>query len=1249
MVMRFGKTFLFTLVLAILTTSTAAAKSVIVELNGDSAAIAAAKARAAGQPMSASAIEAHRTSLAAAQQKFLAALAAKGIPFTVGGITIEGTRIDFAYTLVFNGINLVVDPGVVGSILAMPQVKAVHEDEVLRTQLDASVNYINAPKVYGAIKEVTQFDDFREGYEGQGVYLSVIDSGIQWHHEMFGGDLTPPRLGVLPPSTNSNQKIVYYLPLGDVVVEDGLGHGTHVAATAAGYQGFAPGPDNLPLTGDEHPIHGVAPQAKILSYKVCSDSLSIAGTAGGPIGGCLSAAITMAIEDSMSPRTVTGFPKPVAHVINMSLGGAGTPDSVTALAADNAVRLGAVVVAAAGNSGPGPSTAGAPCVGRLVTCVANSIDPHGAWSADVLASSSFPKLQVGGVTPANNYSTAANTRNIQISPMAGAPPPPQGSLAQYYVFVSGGETPLAFPASVAGRIALVRTTMQATFAQVANSAALAGAVGLIMRTDLANPTAVKTTIPAAALNTADFDYLVGLIGLGATPPSGTISNHPLRLNPFFGKTTMNSSSSRGPVAGYAQVKPDVTGPGTNILAAMPLTSLLGVLAQSNYGSISGTSMASPHVAGAAVLVKQAHPTWTPDMIRAALANTSTNLRDEKGNAKTTDVERTMDQGAGLIDVYEAVNVKALMGVESNDINLPSFLGSHSFANVPSINARAVVTRSVNVTLRDVSGSGGTYALSVSNNRNLGNAISAAVSPASVTVPANGSVTFTATLSVDGNALTTGGPLEVEWYVSADSANESLRMPFYARLTQTMPAAATMNPIADDATPDAEAGVDRDGRFTLSWSYPANEVARPCGYRIEEAQATASGTIWYDDAEQINAGGNSKWSGADWTSKPHTGTGSLGYSPVYIDERAVSLTMAADLALPLSLVTLTFDSAEDIELDFDYGHVDISADGGATFTTLATYTGVFTGERTVNLSAFAGRNVRVRFRLVSDQLMSTPLHQGWTVDNIRIRAGAAFSAIGTVAGGTTSMAIGGKSNGTYSYRVTALFGTCSSNPFVGTPSNIQNISVNVATRPPLAAFTATPNPAVANETVVFDASASADQDSVSGGGAMTYHWSFGDGATLSSTNATVTHAYTAAGTYRVLLTVVDDDGESSSSEAFQGVSEPNASIAGAGYVPSSSSKSNFGVDISMLAGAPDGKVDWHDHASKLKVTSTRITRVERNGTTAVVYGECTVNKRTPSTFVMELSDGGATDTVTMRLGNGYVASGAVGGGDVIVKE
>src|SRR5829696_4355452 len=105
----FSKVFLSGLVLVILSTISAAAKGVIVEFNDPPAAIAAAKARAAGTPMSADAIQAYRNTLAAAHQKFLTALASKGVSFNVNGISIDNVRVDFAYTLVFNGIALNVD------------------------------------------------------------------------------------------------------------------------------------------------------------------------------------------------------------------------------------------------------------------------------------------------------------------------------------------------------------------------------------------------------------------------------------------------------------------------------------------------------------------------------------------------------------------------------------------------------------------------------------------------------------------------------------------------------------------------------------------------------------------------------------------------------------------------------------------------------------------------------------------------------------------------------------------------------------------------------------------------------------------------------------------------------------------------------------------------------------------------------------------------------------------------------------
>jgi subtilisin family serine protease/PKD repeat protein len=1242
-----------------LTSAAFAAESIIVELNQEPAAMAAARARAAGTPMSDDQIETYRQSLSAAQDQFLAALDTAGIPYTVGGQDVDSplgsVRVPFRYTLVFNGINLVVPGSSIPAIEQMPQVRKVHPDEMLYTTLDRSVPYVRAPEVYGAIHELTPFDDFREGFEGQGIYVSIIDTGVEWFHEQFGGDLTPPRLGVEPATSGKNGKVVYYLPLGDLVVEDGVGHGTHVAATAAGYLGFAPGPDRLPLTDDDIALHGVAPQAKILSYKVCSDAVSIPGSLTGVIGGCLSAAITMALEDSVSPRTINGFPKPVAHVINLSLGGSGTPDSVTAIAADNAHRAGAVVVAAAGNSGPGAGTAGAPCVGRLVTCVANSIDPSGAWTFDVLSPTAVNRLIPGAVTPASHLPAASGERQqIQLISMSGTPAPPAGSVAQYYVYVVGGETPLAYPPSVSGRIALVSGGgLPATFGQIANSAAAAGAVAVILRSETANPTAVIAPIPGANLPPEQFDYLVSLMNAGATPPNGTLSTHPIRLNSFYSDITLNSSSSRGPVAGFGQVKPDITAPGTSILAAVPPASLLGALAQSNYASINGTSMASPHVAGAAALVRQAHPSWSPDMIRTALMNTSTNLRDNDGVPKEDGPanERVLSQGAGLLDVYAAVNAQALMGVSSNDPMLPTILGSHSFGVVPAINAQAVVTRTVTVTMQDVSGAAGTYDLAIADNHNLHlSGVSASVTPSSVELGANETATFEVAISIDGNAITSGDLLEVEWYVRAARRNsdERLGMPFYLRATPTLPAAAVLHPIEDDAIPDQENGIDRDGNYLLRWSYPGEEQATPCGYRIEETLAGGSGTLYYDDAEELMLNGvNSQWSGSFWNTAPHPGTGSMGYATIYIDQNTAAIT-SGTIALPNAQISLTFASFEDIELDFDYGHVDVSEEGG-TWRTLATYTGFFSGERSLDLSEFAGSSVRIRFRLVSDQLVSFPAHLGWFIDDIRIQSGAAFDTIAEPSWGTNTLEVNGRSDGTYAYRVVALFGNCASDPFATTPSNVEQITVSIATAPPVASFTSSPNPSNIGESVTFDASASHDQDQVGGApGIVQYHWSFGDGTTRTTPDAVTTHTYAAAGSYRVTLTVTDNDGESASTESIHTVRQADASISGGGHLPSGDRKVTFGIDVATSGGVPSGSFVWNDHAQKVKIRSTSISDVSRSGNQATVTAGCTINKSESATCVITLVDNGETgDTISLEAGD-YAHGGTLSGGGIEIQ-
>ncbi|HWS90184.1 MAG TPA: S8 family serine peptidase [Pyrinomonadaceae bacterium] len=782
------------------------AVTVIVELKGEPAAVYLARARQQGRTVSAEELQTYRAQLAAQQDRFLAALVSRGVN---GALAARGVKnydgslaatVPLRYTLVYNGLALKVPAASVPALKTMPEVKGVRPDAMLYTQLDQSVKYVEAPRVYGAAAELSQFDDLREGYEGQGMYLAVIDTGIDWTHPMFGGDPTPPRLAVAPVSAAvpTNRKVVYYLPLTDIAAEDGFGHGTHVASTAAGYLAQHPGADGLPNTGDDIRLHGVAPQAKLMSYKVCSDIKSTVSQVQ-PIGGCANSDTIMALEDAMSPFTLTGQPKPVPHVINLSLGGSGGPDEPTAVACSNAALAGATVVAASGNSGPGDGTTGSPAAGRHVISVGATAHPGNSASA-------FKVDVVGGL------------QGIHANLVEGSAAVP-ANFQHNYVYCGVGDTPDQFPSSVRGRIALIArgSTVDADaagtglFANKAAQAALAGAVGVIIYNnvdgEIEGVTAYATTIPTLGISKANGEYLKSAIGSSEV---GAVSAKQLRVSATGGsfEPSMAGFSSRGPVRGFGQVKPDVSAPGVAVLAAVPPASLLGAIGAlegtPNYAHVDGTSMASPHAAGAAVLVRQAHLDWTADMVRTALINTATNPRSAAGAPQQdgpVSADSIIAQGGGLINVYEAVNAKALMGVKGDGIERPGILGSHSYGEVPVVNSRVTHTATVPVTVRDLSGQGGTYNLGVANNRDLQLAgIGVALSQTSVAVPPNGEATFNVNATLDGDALrdvmaakTYGSQvlferLQLQWFVTARRADggESLRMPFYFRPAASLP-------------------------------------------------------------------------------------------------------------------------------------------------------------------------------------------------------------------------------------------------------------------------------------------------------------------------------------------------------------------------------------------------------------------------------------------------------------------------------
>jgi hypothetical protein len=143
-----------------------------------------------------------------------------------------------------------------------------------------------------------------------------------------------------------------------------------------------------------------------------------------------------------------------------------------------------------------------------------------------------------------------------------------------------------------------------------------------------------------------------------------------------------------------------------------------------------------------------------------------------------------------------------MGITGDGIIQPSILGSYSFGSVPVINSRVTHTETRTVTIQDISGQGGTYNLSVANNRYLEvNGINATTGASSVSVPANGSATFTVSATVNGDLVRDiTSAIEMQFYVTAQTAGGALRMPFYMQLTPTVPTGGSATaPINESGT------------------------------------------------------------------------------------------------------------------------------------------------------------------------------------------------------------------------------------------------------------------------------------------------------------------------------------------------------------------------------------------------------------------------------------------------------------------
>ncbi len=523
------------------------------------------------------------------------------------------------------------------------------------------------------------------GTMGEGVVVGVLDTGINAGHPSFAavaGDgyqhVNPLGAGnylghcVADPAFCNDKLIGAWSFLsGDADPTDFDSHGSHTAGTAVGnlVADASIGTLSPPLAFSH--VSGVAPRANLVAYKVCGGS------------GCPSAATTAAVNQAI----IDGV-----DVINYSISGGTNPyaDS-TAIAFRNAANAGIVVAASAGNEGPGAGTVNhhAPWV---LTVAASTHNREVLNTLTALGSSNGPLADIRGQSPTAAfgpapivYAGAAPFNN----PLCGSFPP--GTFSGQIVVCDRG---------VFGRV------------QKGQNVLAAGAGGMVLANDAPSAASLNVdahVLPAVHISHADGVALKAWLAAGSNH-TGSLSGSSLSYAGLG--DAMASFSSRGPAGRVVPelanlLKPDVSGPGLNIVAAIAA----GIGPPPEFGFLSGTSMSSPHLAGAAALWKALHPDWSAAAIKSALMSTSVGGLRKEDDITPAD---PFDVGAGGVSLGAAGGIGFVLDVDAADYLAanPAVGGDPRVLNLPSLaDARCVVGCSWTRTVRSVAGETRSYSVS----------------------------------------------------------------------------------------------------------------------------------------------------------------------------------------------------------------------------------------------------------------------------------------------------------------------------------------------------------------------------------------------------------------------------------------------------------------------------------------------------------------------------------------------------------
>jgi minor extracellular serine protease Vpr len=521
---------------------------------------------------------------------------------------------------------------------------------------------------------------------GAGVKVGIIDTGIDTSHPCFN-DAGYPAQTQLGDHRFTNNKVIVAKVFNNKLNQSGFTaqavqeHGTHVAGTVACNLDT---PATVAGVTIPYGVSGVAPRALLGNYAVFPGSVDNARSED------ILNALDAAYADGMD-------------IVNMSLGGNahGAQDLLTD-AVDDLDEAGMISAVAAGNSGPGHFTIQSPgSAARALTA--------GAFTVGHFVGS---PVTVGSTT----YGAASGAFNT-VSADLSAP------LAVVTGTTNGLNTACsALTTNLSGKIALI-SRGACTFSTKIRNAQNAGAAAVLVANNVAGDpvamgsdgTANQPTVPAYMVGLATGQALLGSNGAATT--IGASKSYIDSNN----DNIMAGFSSQGPTDVDFRVKPDVAAPGVNVLSSIP---------GNKWAFFQGTSMATPHLAGSAAVLVGAHPDWSSAEIRSAIVNNADTGVLTDFHDGTTVVRDPNIVGAGRDNLSSALGAQVALDPVSV-----------SFGAVPSSSG---ITKSVSVTLSNLTGAAKTYALSIGPV--TGSGVTFSTSASSVTIAANGSTTVTITMT-----------------------------------------------------------------------------------------------------------------------------------------------------------------------------------------------------------------------------------------------------------------------------------------------------------------------------------------------------------------------------------------------------------------------------------------------------------------------------------------------------------------------